>query len=136
VSVVYKEETVKTNKYIRHGMGTVRPYLFGSLDTPEFVTKVFEAQELERSESGGGFHVELKIGDSVVVLETGNEEFTASATRSAVYVYVEDVDVTYQRAIQAGATALSAPKDKPYQERSAGVKDPFGNTWWLSTYKD
>ncbi len=122
------------NEYIRHGLGTVRPYLYGSLDTPEFVKQVFEAQELERAETGGGFHIELKLGDSVVVLEVGEDEFAANAARAAVYVYVENVDLTYRRALQAGAISLEEPVNKPYQERSAGVKDPFGNTWYISSY--
>lgn len=121
--------------YIRHGMGAVRPYLFGSLETPEFVKQAFNAQELERSGSGEGFHVELQIGDAIVVLETGGGEFAATADRAAVYVYVDDVDACYERALKAGATSLAAPEDKPYQERGAGVKDPFGNTWWIATYK-
>jgi PhnB protein len=53
---------------------------------------------------------------------------------SSIYVYVEDVDDVYRRAVNAGAESLSAPEGKPYDERSAGVKDSFGNTWWIATY--
>ena len=80
------------------------------------------------------FHIESRIGDSVVVLETG-DPVHPSATRASIYVYVEDVDNTYRRAMEFGATSLAVPEDKPYQERSAGVKDSFGNTWWISTYQ-
>jgi PhnB protein len=38
------------------------------------------------------------------------------------------------RALSAGATSVAAPENKPYQERAAGIKDSFGNTWWIATY--
>lgn len=116
-------------KFVRHGMGTVRPYLYGPNDLLDFVTAVFGAEELERNGTGDGAHVEVRIGDSVVVLELG--DFPATATRSSVYVYMEDVDAAYRRALQAGATSLAEPQDKPYGERNAGVKDMFGNIWWI-----
>jgi PhnB protein len=121
------------NTPIRHGFGTVRAYLYGYPDLLDFVKQVFGAEEVERVESRKGLHVEVKIGDSVVVLEIGDQFETA--TRASIYVYVEDVDATYQRALQMGATSLGEPTDQPYQERSAGVKDTFGNTWWIATYK-
>ena len=120
------------NTYIRHGIGTVRPYLYGNLDLLDFVKQVFGAEELERNETGKGFHVEVKIGDSVVVLEVGGP--FVGATYASIYVYVPDVDATYQRAIQLGATSLDKPSEKPYQERGAGFKDTSGNTWWIGTY--
>ena len=51
-----------------------------------------------------------------------------------LYVYVEDVDATYQRALQAGATSVSEPKDQFYGDRSAGVQDSCGNQWWIGTH--
>jgi PhnB protein len=127
-----KEHMSGANYSIRHGFGMVRPYLYGNPDLFDFVRQVFRAEELEQNPTGSGFHVEVKIGDSVVVLEIG--EFEATAPRAQVYVYVQDVDATYQRALQAGATSVDEPTDKPYQERGAGVKDTFGNTWWIATY--
>lgn len=118
--------------YIRHGFGIARPYLHGNPATLDFVQTTFKAEELERSATKVGAHVEVKIGDSVVVLEIGTFEDTT--LRSQVCVYVQDVDATYQRALQAGAISISAPEDKPYHERGAGVKDSFGNTWWITTY--
>ena len=123
------------NEYIRHGIGVVRPYLYGNLDLPEFVKQVFGAVELERIGDENGFHVESRIGDSVVVMETGDFPPSVTPTRASIYVYVEDVDATYKRALECGATSLSEPKDKPYDERNAGVQDTFGNTWYISTFK-
>ncbi len=121
-------------KHIRHGLGSVRPYLYGRLDLPELVKQAFGAVELERLKVGAnGFHIEAKIGDSMIVIEAG-EPPPAGGTPASIYVYVEDVDAAYARALRAGATSLAEPSDKPYQERSAGVKDSYGNTWWIATY--
>jgi PhnB protein len=112
----------------------VRPYLYGKLDLLDFVQRTFEAEILERHEfSATSFHVEARIGDSVVVMEASDPP-EATAAASSVYVYVEDVDETYRRALEAGGFAVSEPEDKPYDERSAGVMDSFGNTWWISTF--
>jgi len=121
--------------YVRHGVGTLRPYLYGNLDLIDFVQQVFGAVELERSDFGPHrFHVEAAIGDSVVVLEVSDPPH-ASATPASVYVYVPDVDAAYGRALEAGAEEVAPPEDKPYDERAAGVKDSFGNTWWIATYE-
>ena len=121
-------------KHIRHGVGSVRPYLYGRLDMLELVKRAFGAVELERLEAGeGGFHVEAKIGDSMIVMEVSDPPHPGGKPAS-IYVYIDDVDAAYQRALAAGATSVAAPEDKPYQERAAGVKDSFGNTWWIATY--
>jgi PhnB protein len=70
----------------------------------------------------------------MVVLEVGNFPAHVKATPASIYVYVADVDRAYRRALDAGATSLAAPEDKPYQERGAGVKDSFGNIWYIATY--
>ena len=120
--------------YVRHGVGTVRPYLYGNVDLIEFVQQVFGAVELERFAFGPKcFHVEAAIGDSVVVLEVADPP-PAIAAPASVYVYVPDVDAAYGRALEAGAEEIAPPEDKPYGERIAGVRDGFGNTWWIATY--
>jgi PhnB protein len=119
--------------YVRHGVGAVRPYLYGPSALVDWVKQTFAAKELERAEAENGEHVELKIGDSVVVLETGDPP-PSFATAASVYVYVDNVDLAYKRAIAAGAQSVARPEDKPYDERGAGVKDSFGNTWWIATY--
>ena len=122
-----------TQGYIRHGFGAVRPYIYGNSDLPEFLREVFGAEEIERADyDDTSAHIEMRIGDSVVVIETNVTHETA--TRGSVYVYVPDVDAAYQRALQLGATSLAEPADKPYLDRNAGVKDSFGNTWWIGTH--
>src|SRR5690242_17624654 len=119
--------------YIRHGFGAARPYIYGHADLPEFLRQVFGAEEIERAAyDDTSAHVEMRIGDSIVVVETNITHETA--TRGSVYVYVPDVDAAYQRALRLGATSLAEPADKPYLDRNAGVKDSFGNTWWIGTH--
>ena len=121
--------------HVRHGFGTVRPYLYGPYEIPEFMSAVFGAQEVERHEASGrrAAHVELVIGDSAVVVEAGELPAEHEPTEGSVYVYVEDVDAVYRRAVEAGAETIAAPEDKPYGERGCGFK-ACGNTWWVATY--
>jgi PhnB protein len=56
------------------------------------------------------------------------------ATRASIYVYVADVDATFERARVAGAIPLGKPTDRPFQERNVGVRDTFGNVWYVATY--
>ena len=122
--------------HIRHGRGSVRPYLHGPLSLLEFVKAAFQAVELERHEFGPrSFHVEMQIGDSVVVIEAGELPHEVKPWQGSVYVYVEDVDAVFARAVELGAVVLAPIEDKPYQERQCGFLDAAGNTWWVATYK-
>jgi len=121
--------------YVRQGFATVRPYVYGSLDLIEFVMQTFDAEEIERHAFGPeSFQVTVKLGDAALVLEAGELPPHVTPTPASIYVYVRDVDATYERALLAGAESIEAPEDKPYGERSAGVRDSSGNVWWISTY--
>jgi uncharacterized glyoxalase superfamily protein PhnB len=73
----------------------------------------------------------MRIGDSnVMVGDTSVRE----AMTSLLCVYVDDCDHTYRRALEAGAESLEEPRDVPYGERRAMVKDPSGNLWQIATY--
>jgi uncharacterized glyoxalase superfamily protein PhnB len=75
-------------------------------------------------------HGELKIGDSVVMVgEAPDEPVTAM-----LHLYVEDCDAVYQRALDAGAESLNEPTDQFYGDRSGGVRDKWGNQWYISTH--
>jgi PhnB protein len=123
-------------KHVRHGRGSVRAYICGDLELPEFVNEVFGAEEVERlgSGSGQGLHVETRIGDSVIVIEAGPKPAHVTPWTNQIYVYVEDVDATYARAMAAGAASIEEPVDKPYEERAAGFTDSSGNTWYIATF--
>jgi len=55
---------------------------------------------------------------------------------ASIHLYVNDADATYKRALQAGGTSLMEPSDQFYGDRNGGVKDAFGNHWWISTHKE
>ena len=124
-----------STSHVRHGFGTVRPYLYGPYELPEFLAAVFGAKEIERheQEERRAAHVELTIGDSILVVEAGAQLPGYELTKASVYIYVEDVDAAYNRAVEAGAETISEPEDQFYGERSCGFK-AFENTWWVSTY--
>ena len=76
-----------------------------------------------------GRPVELRIGDSVLMItEAGERELFPAF----LYVYVVDVDVTYERALAAGASTIEAPRDTPYGDRRAMVRDAFGNVYQIA----
>jgi PhnB protein len=74
----------------------------------------------------------MKIGDSIIMVSGAGPR---DPKPSFLYVYVEDTDATYQRAVAAGATSIEAPTDMPYGDRRAMVTDPFGNDWQIATHK-
>jgi uncharacterized glyoxalase superfamily protein PhnB len=81
----------------------------------------------------GEYHAErpaeMRIGDSLVMVTSAGVREPFSAF---LYVYVDDVDATYERALTAGARSLEAPLDMPYGDRRAMVRDPFGNVWQIA----
>ena len=77
----------------------------------------------------GDAPAEMRIGDSLVMVsEAGAREPYAAF----LYVYVDDADSTYRRALAAGAVPLEDPSDMPYGDRRAMVRDPFGNVWQVA----
>ena len=73
----------------------------------------------------------MRIGDSnVMVSGAGPRE----EMRAFLYLYVDDADATYRRALEAGAVSLEEPRDTPYGDRRAMVQDPSGNHWQIATY--
>lgn len=67
------------------------------------------------------------------MIEMGEARGESQPMPPALYTYVEDVDVMYERAVRAGATAMQPPTDQPYGDRTAWVKDAWGNIWYLAT---
>ena len=100
----------------------------------DFVENAFAADVVVRHQSDEGFvyHSKVRVGDSIIELGEAHDQW--QPMRSAIYLFVEDVDATYQKALSAGATSALEPTDQPYGERSAWVNDEFGNVWYLSSW--
>jgi PhnB protein len=128
-------DSSEVRSYIRHGIGAVRPYVYGGPDLVELIEVVFGAQIMERVAVGGGYHVEAAIADSAIVLEV-SEQVLEPAQPCSIYVYVSDVDGAFERAVSLGAEPVAEPAEKPYDERQAGFRDRSGNMWWIATYTD
>ena len=81
---------------------------------------------------GTVMHAEFRIDDSVVMVGDAGGQWPAIPT--FVHVYVDDVDQTYRRALDSGGVSVQAPQQRPGDaDKRGGVRDPGGNTWWIST---
>lgn len=114
------------------GFHTVNPYLVidGAAKVIEFLKQAFdgiEVGEAFKGPDGKIMHAAVRIGDSMIELGDSPEPMPMN-----LHVYVDDVDSFYRRAIAAGGVSVREPETTFYGERSAGVKDPGGNKWWLA----
>lgn len=114
---------------------TVSPHLIvnGASATIEFLVDVFGAEELRRfpGDAGRVMHAEVRLDDTVVMIADSAEGWPA--TPSHVHIYVPDVDATYKKALEAGATSVQEPVQKEDEDKRGGVKDAGGTTWWIAT---
>ena len=116
------------------GFHTVNPYLVvnGAARVIDFLKQAFgaiETGETFKAPDGKIMHATVRIGDSMVELGDSPEPMPMN-----LHVYVDDVDSLYERAIKAGGTSIRVPETTFYGDRSAGVKDPGGNKWWLACH--
>jgi uncharacterized glyoxalase superfamily protein PhnB len=110
------------------GWHTVTPRIIvnGAEKLVKFVKDVFGAT--------GQYDVqvpaELRVGDSIIMV---SEAGVRDPMTACLYVYVENADVTWQRAVEAGSRSIESPLNTPYGDRRGMVKDPWGNTWQIAT---
>lgn len=126
-------------KPIPDGYHNVTPYLCvpGVASLLEFLEQAFGAElshECMRLPDGRVMHAEVKIGDSRVMM--GEPAGRWSPMPASLYLYVEDVDAVYARAVKAGGASVMEPADQFYGDRHGGVRDPSGNIWWIATHKE
>ena len=133
-----------TVKPIPDGYPRVIPYLSieGASDAIAFYTDVLGATERVRMPGPDGKigHAELTIGDSVIMLADYMPEMSAPTPKAlggspvTVMVYVEDIDAIFDKAINAGATAIMKPEDQFYGDRAGAFEDPFGHRWHIASH--
>jgi PhnB protein len=133
-------------KPIPEGYRSVTPYLAveDASAAIDFYKRAFGATERMRMDGPEGkiAHAELEIGDSLIML---SDPFPHSQTRpptelsgatGGIFLYVEDVDASFERAVDAGATVASPLEDMFWGDRFGSVMDPFGHHWSLATHKE
>ena len=126
-------------KPIPDGFHAVTPYLTvrGAAKVIEFLKQAFGAKlvyEPIKRPDGAIMHAEVRIADSPVMI--ADESEYAEATPSSLYLYVPNVDATYQQAVKAGGQSVMEPMDMFYGDRGGCVKDPSGNKWNITTHKE
>jgi PhnB protein len=130
------QSTTSKPKPIPQGYHTATPYLAvrGVPKLMTFLKQAFYAEERERMTAPDGrvSHAEMKIGDSIIMM--GEPTGESKSMPGMIYLYLEDTDAAYKRALQAGASSLREPTDMFYGDRNAAVTDPVGNQWWIATH--
>ena len=123
---------------IPDGYHTVTPYLVvkGVTDLIEFIKEVFDGEliRIEARPDGSIQHARVRVGDSPIMM--GEPVGDITPMPATLYVYVDDPDATYERALKAGAISVRAPADQFYGDRNAGVQDTSGNQWWMAVHKE
>jgi PhnB protein len=131
-------------KPIPDGYHSVQPYLIlnGAAKAIEFYKKAFGATErlCMKQPDGRVGHAELEIGDSCVMMADENPGMEAfgpahyGGSPVSLLIYTEDCDRLYHQSIAAGAKSEREPADQFYGDRMAGVRDPFGYRWYITTH--
>jgi uncharacterized glyoxalase superfamily protein PhnB len=133
-------------KPIPDGYHTVTPALTvkNGAEAIEFYKRALGAKELMRFPGPDGrlMHAEIEVGDSKIMLGEEMPEqgcrapSSVGAVSSSLYLYVEDVDKAFRRAVEAGARATMPPTDMFWGDRFGQVEDPSGHRWGLATHKE
>lgn len=122
--------------FIPEGYHRITPYFIvpGVVRLIMFMQDAFLAEIVRspvRRPDGSVMHAEIKIGDSRIMMGEPTAEWPAMP--ASVYLYVEDCDETYEKALRVGGTSVMSPADQPHGDRYGGVKDPAGNIWWIAS---
>src|SRR5258708_8303201 len=115
-------------KSIPEGYHSITPSFWGdgAQEFINFLKDVFAAQDRFKMDGPGGkvMHAELNIGDSAIMVSDVMPQWPAKS--NSLYVYVDDVDATYQRALKAGAPSAPVPDNAFYRDRTSAGTNPIG----------
>jgi PhnB protein len=115
------------------GFNTVTPYIFvdGAPRFLDFLVQGLGGSEIARHMNGDRVaNAQVRLGTSMVMVSEASTSYPAMP--ASYYLYVENADQSMSRAIAAGATKIMDVADMPYNDRQGGIKDRFGNIWWIS----
>ncbi|CAN5365551.1 VOC family protein [soil metagenome] len=125
---------MENSKEIPEGYQRITPYLIveNAAAFLDFTAKVFGAEVKYKAMRDEKLimHAEISIAGSAIMVADATEQYKPQP--AGLFIYVDDCDTTYQKALANGAAIVTEPADQEYG-RSAGVKDPFGNTWWVTS---
>lgn len=123
-------------KAIPEGFENVIPYLVckDADKVIEFCQKAFDANLSDCTKADGGviMHATIHIRESAIMFSEASEAHPAMP--AMLYIYFDDVDAVYKKAIEAGGVSLREPTNEFYGDRSCGVKDVSGNQWWVASH--
>ena len=133
-------------KPIPDGYHSVTPTLTisGASDAIEFYKKAFDAKEVNRFPGPDGksiMHAEIRIGDSAIMLCDEMPQMGCLSPKStggpsgAIYLYVNDADSVFDKAVSAGAKPFMPMMDGFWGDRIGAISDPFGHRWTIATRK-
>ena len=109
----------------------------------EFYKRAFGAVELVTMpgpDGKGVMHAEVRIGDSIIMIGDENPQEACKSAETmggspvSFYIYVENADAAFRRAIEAGAESRMPVEDMFWGDRAGTVQDPFGYSWMLATH--
>lgn len=116
------------------GHQTVMPYLILEKAALfiEFTRNVFDAKLTHHSMRDEILlgHCEIQIGGSTIMFSDASPDWESQTAN--LFVYVDNADERFKKALDAGATVLMELSDQDYG-RTCGVSDPFGNVWWITS---
>ena len=131
------------------GFHSVTPHLIldNSADAIEWYKQALGAEEIAPralDPAGRVMHAEIRIGNSILMLNDamggGRSATTIGGSPVGLWIYVDDCDALYHRAVAAGAQVPPGPMgalaDQFWGDRSGTVADPFGYTWTIATRKE
>ena len=126
-------------KAIPEGLHTITPALYvdGAMEAIEFYKKAFgaEVHGLAMDPTGKKvWHCQLRFGDSAVFINDADPQMGGPATPSRLWIYSDNVDAGFKRALGAGATAMMPPADMFWGDRMGVVKDRWNNQWTLAQH--
>lgn len=129
---------------IPEGYHSITPYLLvsGAAEALEWYKQALDATEVMRMPGSDGklMHAEFKVGDSPVMMADQHPDLgfvgpeTLGGAAVSLYLYVDDVDAVFKRAVGAGATEVRPVSDQSYGDRCGTLQDPYGHTWSIATH--
>ena len=138
----------KAKKAVPEGHQTVTPHLILDNAAPaiDWYKKALGAEEVARAAGPDGkiMHAEIRIGDSLIMLNDamggGKGPKAIGGSPASLWIYVEDCDALFNRAVGAGAKVAPGPMgqmtDQFWGDRSGTFTDPHGYQWTIATHKE